>query len=746
MDRVISTEIAATEWAEGMPLGNGHMGAMVYGGVLIDEIDLSENTFFSGELSLDNNQKKAGDAFLKMRELLQQDNYKDAYEEASKFIGIKQNYGTNLPVGKLILTHDLTDNVSEYKRELNISKGIAKVSFLNEDVSYTRETLISHPEKKLLYYLTCDKEDGLNFSINFIGGRNPYHKSIKDNVMYFEVDAFEKLHSDGKTGVHLIGSIAVDCNGGDCSIRDGELKIRGAHSCLITIQMQTDFLYEKEADTKNFLQSLHIEAVPVEKYMFFRKEHCEDIYSYMKRVEFSLCGSDDTLENLFYMGRYLLLSSSREDSILPAHLQGIWNDDVACRIGWTCDMHLDINTQMNYWLAESGNLSSCCNPLFRWIEEKLIPSGRKTARESYNMPGWSADLVSNAWGFSAPYWSRTISPCPTGGSWTISAYMEHYRYSKDYNFLKTRAYPVLREAVEFFSIYVFPKGEYYTSGPSISPENSFLYGNDTYYFSNGCTYEILMIRELFIQYLEASKELEISDDLTRKVEIILPKLLPYRILENGTLAEWDHNYPAADKQHRHTSHLLGLYPFSQITPEKTPELSIAATKSIEEKLIPYENWEDTGWARSLLMLYSARLKRGNDAYDHMCSMLKHLTKSSLLVMHPPTRGAASFKEVYELDGNTGFSTCIIEMLMQSHDGVIQLLPALPDQWKDGKIKGIVARGNITLHIEWKNSELCFVEFHSSQDGLIQYRYKETKRSIYLEKGKSYRVTIKDFVQ
>lgn len=501
-------------------------------------------------------------------------------------------------------------------------------------------------------------------------------------------------------------------------------------------------------------------------------------------------GDNRRLTELMYQyGRYLLLSSSRQDSPLPAHLQGVWNDDVACQIGWTCDMHLDINTQMNYWISEPGNLRECHQPLFDWMEKRLIPNGRLTARKCYGYGGWVGELVSNAWGYAAPYWNESLSPCPTGGIWQATDYMEHYRYGQDREFLSKRVLPVIGEAVSFFLEYLFEDGEgHLLGGPSISPENAFLVNGKKYFASTGCTYEMVMIRELFLQYVESCRELGIGEgqegemaadqeqesrkagqeqeggpaaerkkepewgeaaeekrepdweELRCRVEKALPRLLPYRILPDGTLAEWNHDYEAADSQHRHTSHLLGLFPYGQITPEGTPALAKAAAASIKAKLTPYENWEDTGWARSLLALYSARLGEAEQAYRHLVSMQTILTGGNLLVMHPPTRGAGSFMEVYELDGNTGFSMAVMEMLIQSHGDCIHLLPALPEMWSEGKLEGAVVRGGILLDLYWEQGKPVKVTLLSGSDRRVKLRNGETVREYTLKAGQKISVS------
>lgn len=322
-----------------------------------------------------------------------------------------------------------------------------------------------------------------------------------------------------------------------------------------------------------------------------------------------------------------------------------------------------------------------------------------------------------------------------------SDYVEHYRYGKDRNFLIEEAFPIISEAVDFFEAYVFEdkKGRL-SCGPSISPENSFYMEKSTYFFSNGCTYEILMIRELFQEYLELCGEmgnaLPDKDRMRiKRIEEYLNRLIPYRITNAGAVAEWDRDYEEADRQHRHTSHLLGLFPYHQISAEKTPELAGAAKKTIQEKLNPAEQWEDTGWARSLLLLYSARLKDAQMAYEHLLSMQKNLLCPNFMVMHPPTRGAQSFMEVYELDGNTGYSMGVIEMLVQSHGEVIVLLPCLPRQWETGAISGIKARRGIELSVSWEKGELSEAVFLSQTGQEVQVEYKEKRMPLFLEAGK-----------
>lgn len=728
MDSKIGFGIPAKEWTEGFLLGNGHMGAVLYGGTEKEVIELSEITFYSGETSKDNNRENASEYFNTMRTLVSAGDYKASMEAARGFMGIRHNYGTNLPVGRLIIELS-KGGVSGYHRELNLLEGIAGITYTQEGRTITREAFISNPSKKLIYKIDSSGTGFLTTRIYFEGDGENYTTACHKGEYTFLVSARERLHSDGTCGVNLLGKVCVFSTGGTTAYTPEGILVEGATSVIVTVALTTDFLKDinigKELPfTKNFQpEKISDTGKRFFDYKTEKEKHSKDFSAYMKRTDLTL--PEDTMTQLmFQYGRYLLLSSSREDSPLPAHLQGVWNDNVACRIGWTCDMHLDINTQMNYWLAGPTNLLECQYPLFRWMEEQVIPSGRVTARESYGLKGWSADLVSNAWGFSAPYWSRTISPCPTGGIWAAEAYWDYYEYTKDIGFLRNRAYKVLEEAAEFFTEYVFPDKDTgcYTSGPSISPENAFDIQGESYYFSNGCTYEITLIRQLFTNLIKAAELLAIDNSLIQKAKDLLPKLLPFRILKDNTLAEWSHDYPTADSQHRHTSHLLGFYPYSQITTEQTPELAQAVRNTIKNKLTPYENWEDTGWARSLLLLYSARLKNGEEAYFHVKEIQEKLTHPNYLVMHPPTRGAGSFKEVYELDGNTGFTMGVLEMLMQSHDGIIRLLPALPKAWSRGSITGILTRGAVTVSFIWEDYKIKEVSFLSLEDRDIKVQY------------------------
>lgn len=744
-------------WKEALPLGNGRMGAMIYGNPDKEVIDLTDVTCFSGEASTENNTEGAPEHFNKARKALLNKDYDNAKQHINRFIGKRLNYGTNLPLGHLLIqTGQPLQVFNNYTRFLQLDSAVSSVAYSIEGTRFEHSAFMSNPHQILVIKIISHVPGKLDLLLSLDGGDNPHRVDIDENKDFLLYGtACESIHSDGKTGTAFHGRLRVIAPNAQIEINERKIHIYQAEEILILISIGTDF------DGMDMINDCRhrIDQTSLLSYDELLNAHIKDYKSLFNRVAFSLgtnvCSdiptdillqqAKDGIENpsltalMFQYGRYLLIASSRANSPLPPHLQGVWNDSVASHIGWTCDMHLDINTQMNYWPAEVTNLSECHAPLFKWIENKLLPSGRITAKKSYGLNGWVAELVSNAWGFTAPYWHYNLSPCPTGGVWVATHMWEHYLFTGDIEFLKEHTYPVIREATEFFIEYIFidTNTGFLTSGPSVSPENTFMIETQEYSSSIGPTYEIVMIRELFNIFLKASENLETKDTLVDRVKFAVDKLQPFEIDSNGELKEWSHSYKSKDPQHRHTSHLFSLFPFSQITPEKTPELAEAARLCIKRRVTPEENWEDTGWARSMLMLYSARLQEKDKVYEHVLSMQRYLTNNNLMIKHPPTRGAPSFADVYELDGNTGLTACIAESLLQSHQDEIHLLPALPTKWANGCIKGLCARGGFEVDIEWKDCILQNAAVYSNFNNICRIRYGSTKISFNADAGSKY---------
>ncbi len=708
----------ANRFFEGLPLGNGSIGTMLLSGYGKDTLRLYHNTYFSGERSYNTaNQKNASKAFLEMRELCRAGKYKEAKAKSKEFYGIKNNYGTNLPIGEICVEYFASGNNGQNAQEANLTRqldiinGIASGKCVAESKAFFTEALISYPKDVLAYSISSDTAFNANLNINVENSSIHY----EDTTIYIDCQALEHTHSDNKTGTKALCKLQIQT--------DGEVKqnkVSGATYIKVYLQIATDF-------------DGSLKPIPPKQFNYeeIKKEHTADFREKMERVHLQLEEKHKKITELFQYGRYLLLCSSRENSLLPAHLQGIWNDNVACKIGWTCDMHLDINTQMNYFMAQTANLYETTPPLLRYFEKELIPSGRITAQQSYGLEGFACEIVSNSWGHTAPYWASELSPCPTGGAWLLINLWEHYLFTQDTNYLK-QIYPIIKEATQFFASYVFydDTTKTYATGPSISPENSFEVAGEVYQISNSPTYEVVVIRELFNMFLQACQILGIKDALTQRVEgITLPK---YRLLKDGSIAEWAHNHPAKDTQHRHTSHLLGLYPFAQIDVDTTKDLAQGAKKVIANKLANPQNWEDTGWARNMLLLYSARLKEGEEVQQHINSILEKLTEENYMIIHPPTRGAPSFDNVYELDGNTGFTAGICEALLQSHNNIIRLLPALPKSWAKGKVCGLRCRGDITAELNWEKGELTKAVFESKTTQRVKIIYKNTQKCVTIK--------------
>ncbi|MGN1021071.1 MAG: glycosyl hydrolase family 95 catalytic domain-containing protein [Aristaeellaceae bacterium] len=737
---VLTLDTPGGAFHESMLLGNGWMGQAVHGQVEQETVELSHIAFYSGCADEDAADPAAPEAFRLARAAAQRGDYVEADRQVERFMGRKEQYGTSMPVGTLTIGQTLGP-WRDYRRTLDMDEGVMRLTVTHAGGVQRRECFCSHADQAFLLRVTDDAPMQVRIAL----GEGAAKAVPWQGGLLLDARALETRHSDGTCGTHLLGFIAVDAGDGEV-VRDGDgLMIRGSHDWLLRLTMASDFVLDEDAprlpdeawtaQTRARLTG----ACSLADYVSLLTRHTADFAAQMNRAQLRLTGEGaDYAEAMFAFGRYLTVSGARADAPLPMSLQGVWNDNVACRIGWTCDMHLDINTQMNYWLCEQTGLSDSHGPLFSWMEKRLIPHGRRNARRHYGLPGWAAELVSNAWGYAQPYWNRSLSPCPGCGAWLALDLMTHYRRTGDGVFLREQALPMLREAAEFFLAYLFGDGEgRLLGGPSISPENAFVTGEGKAYASNGGTFETSMIRALLEDDLAAHAALQLPEDAhQRQARDALARLPMPRALPDGTLAEWAHDLPPKDPQHRHMSHLVGLYPLRQITPEETPALAEAARESIRRRLDPYDQWEDTGWARNMLTLYSARLKDGEQALFHLMELRRQLTLPSLLVMHPSTRGASSFAPVWELDGNTGVAAAVAEMLLQSRDGMIELLPALPGAWTEGSFAGLMADGPVQVGARWQGGRLTEATLLSPRDVDVTVRCQGRERLCRLKAGQT----------
>jgi alpha-L-fucosidase 2 len=723
----------AEHWYDGLPLANGRMGAMVYGGVRVERIYLSETTFWSGEPSLENNNPQGPAIFQKIRDYLLARDIAAGNELAHELEGRKLNYGTNLPFGNLRLLFDHEQiGARAYRRELDMDTATVQIKYRFGETDYLREVFVSAPHQVMVIRLTCNRSAGLTFRVVLDGDEQPFdvHSDGTDTLL-MNNQARENLHSNGQVGVDGHARLKVIGEGGEITCTGTQLMVKQANSATIFLAMRTTFdSSDHVAQCQEDIQAaislayevLHTTHLGEHQHWYRRASldlgsspHAD--WPLDQRIEAVRQGEDDPhlCALLFQFGRYLLIGSSRPDSPLPANLTGAWNDNRACRIGWTCDYHLDINTQMNYWIAELTNLSACHQPLFRWIEETLVPSGRHTARSLYDLPGWVAHVVSNPWGFTAWGWSTWWGVHPTGGVWVATHLWDHYCFTGDQEFLANQAYPILKEAAEFCVAYLVkdPETGWLVSGPSSSPENTFLYEGRAYPVTLGPTVDRILIHTLFSACIESSQILGVDEDFRTQLEEARSELPPYQIGKHGQIQEWLADYDEAMPYHRHTCQLLGLFPLAQITPSATPELATAARVSIERRLAA-EGYEEGAWARNNLTLYYARLRDAEAAYDSLTTLFRKEAGDSLFT---GTRLAPA--NAYEMDYNTGASAGIAEILLQSHAGYIELLPALPLAWAEGQVQGLCARGGFVVDINWKNHKPVESRIHSTIGGVCR---------------------------
>ncbi len=727
----------AQQWCDALPVGNGRLGAMLYGGLRSERLYLSDITFWSGAPSSENNNPAGPAIVAEVRQRLLAGDFAGGNKLAEEIEGRKLNYGTNLPVGnlRLYMAH-ADDNLRDYRRALDLDTAIAGVSYTIEGVTYQRDLFASHVDNVLVLRITASQPGHVGLRIGLDGDEQPFHSYTKaDGTLYMDVQAREPIHSDGQCGVDGHVQLQVLADGGELTTQASQLVVTGSDAITVLLAFASTFDTTDPAQT---CRDRLARAVPI-PYAELKARHVTDHQALFRRTALDLGApplpdrpvneriaamqageADPALAALlFQFGRYLLISSSRPDSPLPAHLLGLWNDNVACRIGWTCDYHLDINTQMNYWIAELTGISECHQPLLRWIEEAIVPSGRQTARTLYDLPGWVAHIFSNAWNFTAPGWSIWWGLHPTGGVWLATHLWDHYAFTGDRAFLADHAYPVLKEAAEFCLAYLFadPATGWLLSGPANSPENIFLRDGQRYAVALAPTADRILIHELFCECIEASKILETDNAFRAQLEAASAQLPPFQIGKHGQLQEWLADDDEALPHHRHTSHLLSVFPFTQITPEATPDLAAAVKVSIARReAAPYE---EGSWGRNLMTLYHARLGDGDAAYASLQTLFQKEGDRSLMM---GTNLAP--RNAYELDYNTGATAGIAEMLLQSHQGYLHLLPALPEAWPNGQLRGLCGRGGFVVDLTWQAGQVTTATIHARVDGPCRVRATE----------------------
>lgn len=760
-EQVLWYDKPATGWMESLPVGNGRLGVMVYGGIEEETLALNESTLWSGQYD-ENQQRPFGRKKLdELRQLFFEGKIVEGNQIAGGAMhGTSHHFGTHLPMGDLKIRFTYPEGETKnYRRELNLETAVGKVTYQVGNVTYTREYIATNPDEVVVLNIKADKPGSIDMALQLDLLRNADITAEGNQLIYTGNAEFEK-HGTG--GVLFDGRIAVKLHGGTLETKGKELLVKNATEVTLIADIRTNFKSTTFAGYDDYKKVCRetVERALNSRYEKLRERHVADYSSLYERVGLSLGDgrynhlptdrrwaqikegiSDPGLDALFFQyARYLLIASSRPNSPLPVALQGFFNDNLACHMGWTNDYHLDINTEQNYWIANVGNLAECHLPLFDYIKD-LAHHGAKTAHDLYGCKGWTAHTTANPWGYTAVSGSILWGLFPTASSWLATHLWTQYEYTQDKKYLAEVAYPLLKSNAEFLLDYmvVNPNNGYLVTGPSISPENSFRYEGTELVASMMPTCDRVLVHEIFSNCLEAVRILDIDHSFADSLNTAIKLLPPFSVsARNGGLQEWFDDYEEAHPNHRHTTHLLALYPYAQITPDKTPELANACRKTIENRLAT-PNWEDTEWSRANMICLYARLGDTGQAYNSLQQLLGTLTRENLLTISPAGIAGAPY-DIFVFDGNAAGAAGIAEMLIQSHDGLVEWLPCLPEQWKDGHYKGLGIRGGGEVSAEWKNGALTYASLKATTDNAFTMKIPEGKTYAVLLNGERAEVT------
>ncbi|QZT38065.1 glycoside hydrolase family 95 protein [Halosquirtibacter xylanolyticus] len=758
----------ASVFEESLLIGNGQIGATIFGGVSNEKIYLNDATLWSGEPRSGYDTITAFKEIPKIREMLRNEDYNQANKLNRRFQGhFSASYA---PLGTLYLEFPNQNSYQNYYRDLNVENAISRVYYEVDGVKFQRDYFISYPDQMMVIRIKTNEKEALNFDVRFDSQLRYSTTSSSDDLIvdgyapYFAAPAYRKnvvdpIRFDPDRGIHFATILNMHKCDGSINVKDTTLSVRNATTAELRVSIATSFngydkdpVLEGKPYKENAIQKL--EAAKSKGYREIRKNHIDDFSSYMNRVSLSLGentvpnepidvrlkayakgAEDPNLESLYFQfGRYLMISSSRTPEV-PANLQGIWNHMI--RPPWSSNYTLNINTQENYWLAESGNLSEFHQPLLSFIKN-IASSGEVTAKRFYGInEGWTSCHNSDIWAISNavggfgqgdPRWASWNM----SGPWLATHLWNHFEYTQNLEYLRKDAYPLLKGSALFcLKWMVKDKNGNWITSPSTSPENVFVtdkgFVGATLY---GATADLAIIRECLIQTREAARTLGIDKEFQDCITSVLENMYPYQIGQDGSLQEWYHDWKDKNPLHRHQSHLYGLFPGNHITVDESPEIAKACAKALEIK-----GDETTGWSKGWRFNLWARLHDGERAYKMYRELLRYTepgsknkggTYPNLLDAHPP----------FQIDGNFGGAAGVIEMLMQSNNEQITLLPSLPKAWSCGTVKGICARGGITIDMSWKDGKVTLLKGTSKINRDVTFVFNGENKTLSLRKGET----------
>jgi alpha-L-fucosidase 2 len=751
-DDILWFDEPAVQWEEALPLGNGRIGVMVFGGAATEKIQLNDDSIWPGDDGWDEPDGNPDD-LKKIRELLFDGEQVLADSLFVEKFSNKTIVRSHQTLGDLQI--DLGHkNITDYRRELNISKGISTISYKTGGLQVKERLFVSHPNQAILIEIISESEGGLNGRVRLSRPEDNGHPTVsvnttEDNLLIMRGEVTQhggKFRSEPAAITHGVAfetCLKILNDGGEINAGEDYLELSNVKKAVFQIVSNSSFYFDDPGSTNKE----HLRALKGKTFDQLLESHIKDHQDLYNRVKFELSHknidnvpTDERIESvkqgkldpgletlLFQYGRYLLIASSRPGTN-PANLQGLWNQHIEAP--WNADYHLNINLQMNYWLADVTNLSELNKPLFDYVD-KLIENGKNTAKLNFGCRGTFLPHATDLW---APTWLRAPTAywgCSLGaGGWMVQHYWEHFAFTRDSTFLEGRAFPAIQEVAQFYSDWIIqdPRDGTLISAPSTSPENRYINAREERVATClGSAMDQQVIAEVFDNYIKTCSILEIETELLKKIKVQRSQLRPGFVLgSDGRILEWDREYVEMEPGHRHMSHLYGFHPGTSITKEGTPEIFQAVRKTLDYRLD--HGGAGTGWSRAWLINCAARLLDGEMAHEHIQLLFQKSIFKNLFDAHPP----------FQIDGNFGYTAGIAEMLLQSHEeGKLRLLPALPTAWNSGSITGLRARGDIEVDIYWEDNTLSKAVIQPKKTAQVEIVYLDEELPVELTAGKPF---------